>query len=260
MVRAVPDDERGTAPPPCHRRAEYERAEGPIREMDLNPRVCRRVWPGERIATTSIGREDVDLCEGAALDPLIEHRFRPRAVEALPAVELVDELGKDASAFCGIGDDDGCRRQVCGDTVLEVEGEPPVRGEVGEPIARRRRGDAAQIKIIVSSVKHDLDPGGLARSPTDGGDVDGAILRCRRIVDGEGSGNVRAHECLLGNVSIPLQCGAVRCFECSSAGGDDRCEDLHGEFRHRRNQRRSERIQARKLLASSVGKVDERTN
>jgi len=55
------------------------------------------------------------------LNPLVEHRLRPRAVGALPAVELVDELGKDASAFCGIGDDDGCRRQICGDAVLEVK-------------------------------------------------------------------------------------------------------------------------------------------
>ena len=66
----------------------------------------------------------------------------------MATAELLDENGEDAPALRRIDDDGGRRGKVSDDVVFEVEGELRVGGQVGQPVARRRSGDSAQVDVI----------------------------------------------------------------------------------------------------------------
>jgi hypothetical protein len=67
------------------------------------------------------GLPEPDPRQRTALHPLVQDGLRPRAVDALAMVELLDELGEHATALRRIGDHGGHRRQIGGDTVIEVK-------------------------------------------------------------------------------------------------------------------------------------------
>jgi len=141
----------------------------------------------------SIGAHEGDLGQRAALHPLIEDSRRPWAVRAAPAVELLDEDGQDAPALRRVDDDRGRRREVGDDAVLEVEVEPRVGGQVGQPVAGLGPGDPAQVDVVAQPVEDDLDPPRLARTPARGGDIDRAVLERRGGIDGQRPANVLSH-------------------------------------------------------------------
>ena len=132
-------------------------------------------------------------------------------------VELFDEGAETPATLGGIGDDRRRRRQVGDHTVLEVKDELGLGGEVQEPGARARRGDAAQVDGILEAVEDDLDAPRRSGAPAGRGDVDRALLEGRVRTDQQGLANLVAHPRSKATVelvpprvqSLPMNAGAA---------------------------------------------------
>ena len=113
----------------------------------------------------SVGLVEADLRQRAIRDPVLNDLFTPGTVRRAAAVEVLDHRSEDPATLDRVGDHGGGGRQVGDDATFEVEDEVRIGGQVEQPGAWLRAGDAAQVDRIVDPAEDRLDPTLLAGTP-----------------------------------------------------------------------------------------------